>query len=76
VTALIKKCTNVLYVISIRCEDCYQWRRHTRAFQGKCPGRNASALAVALAAALAVKVVINTIIIIIIILLSLDIIKW
>jgi len=48
------------------------------ACQGKCPGRNASALADTLAAALAVKVENNKIIgliIIIIILLPLDIIK-
>ena len=28
---------------------CVQWRRHTRACQGKCPGRNAYTLAAALA---------------------------
>jgi len=27
-------------------KTCEQWQRHTRAYQGKCPGRNTSALAV------------------------------
>jgi len=44
-------------LVSVQNRACFtstiiiaQWRRHTRACQGKCPGRNTSALAAALAA--------------------------
>jgi len=36
-----------------------QWRRHSRAWQGVCPAKNASALPAALSAALAVKALIR-----------------
>src|SRR6218665_405327 len=49
----------VFKIIVAVSRPCLQWRHHSRAWQGVCPAKNASALPVALSAALAVKALIR-----------------